>query len=222
VPATLQVTFHFIQAEPVVCPLWPLFLAMLAGFALANLVLFRGKLYELADRLLVHRLPGHARAKVEKLHSALQAYNLPLKAYGWTFVLSLAYQASEAALVWVLAWGLGLKLPFWVFGSMVMFQAVAGLLPISINNIGVREGIFCAVLLGQVGRLNLGVEEVKNGALALGLLYFGVVVASGLLGGLVYLAAGMPRPSAQEANGGEVRAEAAGQTVADAVAEPPA
>jgi hypothetical protein len=34
--------------------------------------------------------------------------------------------------------------------------------------------------------------------MALALAYFGVVVASGLFGGLVYLLAGMPRPTPQE------------------------
>jgi hypothetical protein len=198
VPTTLQATFHAIRGAPLVLPLWPLFLLLGLGFVLANLVLFRGGLYGLAERLALRRLPEKARAKVAKLHDAVQAYNRPPGAYGWTFLLSLGYQASEAALVWVLALGLDLPLPFWVFGAMVMFQAVAGMLPITVNNIGVREGIFCAVLLGQAPRMGMAADAVKDEALALALLYLGIVVLSGVVGGIVYLAAGISRPAQAE------------------------
>ena len=72
---------------------------------------------------------------------------------------------ANILLVYVLARGLGLDLPFWVFGAMVTFQAVAGLLPITVNNIGVRETIFCAVLLGQAAALGLSRKPSRARAL---------------------------------------------------------
>jgi uncharacterized protein (TIRG00374 family) len=198
VTTSLQATLRFISSEPMVMPLWPLFLLLIAGYVLANLILFRGRIYAWFEGWVVRRLPAKVQVKVAKLHNAIQQYRRPLTEYAGIYGISLVYQISEAAFVWLLAWGLGFRLPFWVFGAMVTFQAVAGLLPISINNIGVREGIFCAVLLGQAAVLGLEEPRIKDGALALSLLYLAIIVATGLLGGLVYMAAGMTRPTEKE------------------------
>lgn len=198
VATTIQVTISTFSPEPIVLPLWPFFLVLILGFVAANAVLFDNRTYDWAERLLLRRLPRSVGEKIAKLHGCLQVYRRPLSEFAWTFFLSLCYQASEAALVWVLARGLGVDLSFWVFGSLVMFQAVAGLLPITINNIGVREGIFCAVLLGQAAAMGMGQEQIKDSALALSLLYFGVIVCSGLCGGLVYLVSGLRKPTAAE------------------------
>ncbi|MCW8133372.1 MAG: flippase-like domain-containing protein [Planctomycetota bacterium] len=196
-PVTIQITISSVSASPLVLPLWPLFLLLIAGYVLANVLLFGRRIYRLAERLVFKRLPGKVHGKIEKLHRALQSYRRPLHEYAWTYVLSLAYQASEAALVWVLARGMGLDLPFWVFAAMVLFQAVAGLLPISINNIGVRDAIFCAVLVGQAAlhRHGMTEESIKGAALALSTAYLCIVMISGMAGGIVYLVAGVPKPT---------------------------
>lgn len=194
-PVTLQATLKWISPQTIVLPLWPAFALLIPGFILANMILFSNRVYRRFDRWFFARLPGKIRAKITKLHTALQAYRLPLPVFAWTFVLSLAYQFSEGALVCVLGWGLGLKLSIWVFCAMVMFQALAGLLPITINNIGIRDGIFCAVLIGQAAALQQTGDMVKDDALALAWLYLAVVVASGLIGGVVYLVTGVARPT---------------------------
>lgn len=201
-PSSVQITISSLSAAPLVVPLWLLFLLLVPGYIFANMVLMSRRVYRFWDGLVFRRLPKKLHAKLEKLHFALQCYRQPLSAYAWTFVLSLVYQASEAALVWIMARGLGLELPFWVFGAMVLFQAVAGLLPISINNIGVRESIFCAVLVGQASLLQAGMSEetIKASALALSMAYLGVVMCSGLAGGIVYLVAGVHKPTIEEAN----------------------
>ena len=197
VPTSIQVYFSTIQ-YPLDLPLWPLFLVLLCGYVVANLVLFSKRVFEWVDRSVLRFAPEKLRLQAEKLHAALQEYRRVWSTYAGPFVLSLLYQVSEVALVWVLARGFGLNLPFWVFGALVTLQAVAGLLPITINNIGIREGLFCAVLLGQAAGLGMSAAQMKDNALALSLTYFGVVVISGLIGGLVYLLAGLPRPSVVE------------------------
>jgi uncharacterized membrane protein YbhN (UPF0104 family) len=135
---------------------------------------------------------GFIEPKLRRFHDAMQAYRLPLSSYFATFVISLVYQFSEIAAVWLLARGLNIDVPPIVFAALVPFQAVACLLPISFNGVGVREAVFCAVLMGQAG------PTVKPHALALSLTYFSVVVISGLVGGIVYLVSGLPRPSSAE------------------------
>jgi uncharacterized membrane protein YbhN (UPF0104 family) len=140
--------------------------------------------------------------KLKPLHNAVVSYHLPASDYIWPFVISLVYQASEVGLIWLLAQGLGLQLSPWVFCSMVTLQAVASLLPITPNGVGVREAIFTAVVVGKLG------QEYKDEALALALIYFfGVVLISSLLGGVIYLVGGVPKPSpveiAESTAGGE-------------------
>jgi len=194
-PVTLQATLNFVSPDPIVMPLWPVFALLIPAFVLANMVLFSRRVYLRFDHWFFARLPGGIRTKIAKLHTALQGYRLPLPAFAWAFLLSLVYQFSEGALVWILALGLGMKLSIWVFCAMVMLQAVAGLLPITINNIGVRDGIFCAVLLGQTVALQQPGDMIKDEALALAWLYLAIVVVSGLVGGIVYMLAGVTRPT---------------------------
>ena len=215
-PVTLQATWKWLQPEPMVLPLWLLFIPLIGGYVLANLILFRSRVYAWFEQVAVRRLPAKVQAKVVKLHQAIQQYRRPLLGYASVYVLSLVYQASEAAFVWLLAWGLDVRLPFWVFAAMVTFQAVAGLLPISINNIGVREAIFCAALLGQAAGLGLTPDSIKDEALALSLLYLAVVIATGLLGGAVYMAAGMTRPSQKEMDEMDAPEGAGGRTAVEA------
>jgi len=174
--------------------LWPLFSLLIAGYIGANVALFSDSFCNLVTYCVNRAHLGFLGAKIDKLHRSVQAYRLPLIVYVWPFILSLIYQFTEIALVWILASGLGIELSPMVFAALVTFQAVACLLPITVNGVGVREAIFCAVLMGHLGNT----EAVKNEALALSLIFFGVMVTSSLLGGVVYLVSGMPRPSVSE------------------------
>ena len=189
---SIEATFFHVRY---VVHLWPLFALLCCGYVLANAVLF-SDLFCRFVTLLVERLRlGFVGAKVNRLHQAVQQYRLPLRRYLWAFVLSVVYQFSEIGLIWLLARGLSIEVSPLVFFSLVPFQAVACLLPITFSGVGVREGIFCAVLMGQLG------EAVKGKALALSLIYFfGVVLVSSLIGGIVYVFSGIQRPTADEAS----------------------
>jgi uncharacterized protein (TIRG00374 family) len=189
--STIQATFFHQKYQ---LELWPLFALLLAGYIAANVALFSDSFCNLVTYCVNRVHLGFVGKKIEKLHSSVQAYRLPLTVYIWPFVLSLIYQFTEIALVWILARGLGIELSPLVFAALVTFQAVACLLPITVNGVGVREAIFCAVLMGHLGNT----DYVKNEALALSLIFFGVMVTSSLLGGIVYLVSGMPRPSVAE------------------------
>ena len=73
---------------------------------------------------------------------------------------------------------------YWVFVPMV---SLLTLLPISVNGMGVREG-GTALLLAP-----LGVSH--DTAVTLAFLWFAVYAATSLLGGIVYLFGGFPKPS---------------------------
>lgn len=195
--STVEATFSFLKspATPdghVVVALWPLFLVLIAGFIAANAAIFSDSFCALVIAVTKSMWLGFIGRRIEKLHHSVQAYRQPLQRYAQAFILSVLYQCTEIGVVIVLAYGMGIHASWFVFGSIVTFQAVASLLPITFNGVGVREAIFCAVLKGQLG------NGAKDEAVALSLAYFGIVLMSSLVGGAVYLLSGIQRPTAAE------------------------
>lgn len=96
-----------------------------------------------------------------------------------TSVVAVVFHFMQIGTQVLLARALGLDLQWSVFLVFVPIVNIAGMLPISFSGVGIREYGYLFFL----GRL--GIE--RHTAVALGLLSSGVVLASGLAGGLVYL-----------------------------------
>jgi uncharacterized membrane protein YbhN (UPF0104 family) len=84
---------------------------------------------------------------------------------------------------------LQLDVPFVFYFILIPLIAVATMIPVSLNGLGVREGAF-VFFLAQVG-----VPEAQ--ALSLALLWLGVLIASSLIGGLVWMATPAPPKPAE-------------------------
>jgi hypothetical protein len=199
--ATLQATF----GQTFVFPLWPLFILLVLGYATANALIFQKRFNQFTARLLrwpaERNLFGAGRwvEKLGRFHAALSAYRRSPQRYAGVFLISLVYQISEIGVVVLLARDLRIQANASVFAALLTFAAVASLLPITFNGMGVREFVFCAVLLGAAGGAAAEAEQaVKASALTLSLSYFGVLVAAGLCGGLIYLFGGLPKPTPEE------------------------
>lgn len=91
---------------------------------------------------------------------------------------SIVIQLIGATTLMSLGWGLGLDIPVVAYFSVAPLVALATALPLSINGVGIREGLM-AVLLREYG-------VAPEVATALSLIWFTVTVTTGLLGGLVY------------------------------------
>jgi uncharacterized protein (TIRG00374 family) len=189
-----QTTVHATVFEvPFEYVVWPAFLVLGVGYILANIALFHERFYNFITGLLDRLKLPFLNNKLKPLHDALGSYHLPLEHYIPAFLISLVYQASEVGLIWLLAYGLQIDLSPWVFCSMVTFQAVACMLPITFAGAGVREAIFTAMIVGKLG------ADYKDDAMALSLIYFfGVVLISSLIGGMIYLIGGVPKPTPVE------------------------
>ncbi len=113
---------------------------------------------------------------------------------------SMVIQLMNATILVALGWGLGLEIPIVAYYSVAPLVALAMALPLSINGVGVREGLI-VVLLRDYG-------VTSEVATTLGLLWFTVTVATGLLAGMVYALA--PKLShEEEASNLEANAEEA-------------
>ena len=130
------------------------------------------------DRIFT-RLPFWSKLpkKLIKVYEALTAYSIG--AIARSTLISLPFTLALIGTQYALAIGLGINAPIRYFALFIPMVALVQLLPISFNGLGVREGAF-QVLFGSVGVGNAQ-------AVALSLMYYIVRVATGLLGGLMYL-----------------------------------
>jgi glycosyltransferase 2 family protein len=101
-------------------------------------------------------------------------------------ILSMVLQASLAVCQYLLAIGLGLKLPLAAFMLCVPIANVFASLPLTLNGLGVREAAYL-VLFGYAG-------VAKPDAIALGLLWFASTMIGGLSGILAFVTTKMPVP----------------------------
>lgn len=126
----------------------------------------------------IARAPARVRDKLGKIAAALGSYRDAQGALAAAFALSVALQINVITFYWALGQALGLPIDYPSFFVIVPIAIFVMMLPISINGIGVREGIFI-FLLAQ-----WGVDSAH--AIALAWLEYGIFLAFGLLGGALY------------------------------------
>jgi uncharacterized membrane protein YbhN (UPF0104 family) len=131
---------------------------------------------------------GSVRHAVEALDIGLRTPRAAVRGLVWGVV----YQASVVAFHVELVDGLHVHLPLGALVCAVVVVTFASLLPITINGVGVREGIF-AWTLGSYG-------VATGDAVAIGLLVLGLLLAAGTAGGLVYLVFGADAPTVETAD----------------------
>ncbi len=125
-------------------------------------------------------LVGHLR--LANLGDTFAAYDRRALARGLT--ASLAFNLLQIGWNIAIGWGLGLRLPLVAYLVFVPLTAVALLFP-AFGGLGVRE-------LTYVG-LFAQISVPAAAAFALSLGVYSITVATGLLGGLIYLIGGMRR-----------------------------
>lgn len=152
-----------------------LFLACVSGFWLLR----RQRLVRWAGRLAPRRLRQTIQRPAAALYEALQGYSRPTLAHA--LLVSFLFNVVWIAVNAVLGWALGIQATLVHYLVFVPLVSLSLLLP-SVGGLGVRE-------LTYVGLFGLiGVPEEK--AFALGILVYAVMVATGLIGGVIYLVQG--------------------------------
>ena len=93
----------------------------------------------------------------------------------YTFLVSLVFQLVGVLATWLIALSLGETTPFAYYLIILPVIWVLGMLPVSINGLGIREGSF-VVLFGAVGMAG-------ETAMAISLLWFAQNIGLGIIGG---------------------------------------
>jgi uncharacterized membrane protein YbhN (UPF0104 family) len=128
------------------------------------------------DRILALIPEQHAaRQFIAQLLPYKQRPSLMTRAIGW----SLLVQMGGSVAVALIARALGVTLPLAVWFAVVPLVALAMVVPLSINGVGVREGGL-ALLLKPAG-------VSTDAAVAIGLLWFLATIITGLIGGVLFL-----------------------------------
>lgn len=93
-------------------------------------------------------------------------------------VLSVLLQINVVIHYYIITTALGLDLPFGSFFLVIPLSLFIMMIPISINGIGIREGIFAFFFV------TLGATEAD--AVALAWIAYGFIIVQGILGGIIY------------------------------------
>ena len=164
-------------------PLVPIFALIGAAFVAANLALFYRRTYNLLHRMLSMFKMKRVDDRIERMYSSVNVYRNRWDLVVITMLISFAVQAGCALVN--LAAGKAIGLDKVGFADYMVFIPAIGLIsmfPISLGGAGVREGGYILVFA------SIGVD--KHQALALSLLWLGVVAITSLPGGIVYLTRG--------------------------------
>jgi uncharacterized protein (TIRG00374 family) len=154
-----------------------------AAAAAALALLFSSRLRGVVARTLEPRSDGRRLAAGERFYDALHTYRGHTTTLALVGALALVVQLARVGVIGLLTRALGLDVPDSVIllTGPVVFAALV--LPVSLNGIGVREGVFVYFLHGYAARPQ---------AVALGLAFYaaGTITA---LGGAAVLAARFAR-----------------------------
>ena len=162
-------------------------LLVFAGFVAANVVLANRPAYRLVDYLVALTPLARIRSRAASLYEAV----VPYREARWRGVVAAAtaqsflFQAVVILVVFLNANALGLRVPVSALAVFVPLISLAGMLPVSVNGLGIREALYL-LLFGQIG-------VPADAAVSMALLYFAVTLAASLPGGVVYALQRGPR-----------------------------
>ncbi len=150
-----------------------------AGYAAANVVLMSPVVYRIVDRVVAATPLARVRHRADSLYEAIVPYKSApgriLAAVGLSFI----FQGTVIAVVFLNARALALDVPLAAVAVFVPLVSLAGMVPVSVNGLGVREALYILLF----GRIGVPVET----AVSLALLYLAVTFLASLPGGLAYL-----------------------------------
>jgi uncharacterized protein (TIRG00374 family) len=169
-------------------PLLPLTMLLFAGFVAVNLVLLSRPAYTLADRLIAATPLARFRPRAASLYDAIAHYASAPREVLLSIAASFAFQGVVIAVVFLNALALHHDFPLTAVAVFVPLISLGGMLPVSVNGLGVREALYI-LLFGRIG-------ATTELAVALALLYLAVTFAASLPGGVLYAIQGARVPAA--------------------------
>ena len=158
--------------------LFALTCAASAVYLAVNAVLMNPRAYGIVDRLIALTPLARIRHRASSLYEAVVPYRHHPGTLAGALALSFLHQVVVIGVVFLNARALGQSFPIPALAVFVPLVALAGMMPFSMNGMGVRDAMY-VLLFGQLGAS----EEL---ALSLALLHLAVTFLASLPGGIVY------------------------------------
>jgi uncharacterized protein (TIRG00374 family) len=149
------------------------------GYAAANAVLMSALVYRVVDRVIAATPLARLRHRADSLYQAIVPYRRAPGRIVAGVGLSFLFQGIVIAVVFLNARALALDVPAAAVAVFVPLVSLAGMIPVSVNGLGVREALYILLF----GRIGVPVET----AVSLALLYLAVTFLASLPGGVAYL-----------------------------------
>ena len=153
-------------------------IVFMAGFLLANVIIFIKRCYGMAIRLLERVGLTRLAERIVTLRGALAAFRDRPRSLALPILLSFINIGLVVIMNWLVARAVGIRVSLIVFCAVVSLMTILVMLPISISGIGLRENSF-VVLLALVG-VN------PDQSFALSVISFLIIVLAALPGGICY------------------------------------
>ena len=136
-------------------------------------------------------LPEQGTSIIVKLRLVLRSYRAHWSAIVQGVLLSVIVHLIQASMHFVMGRALNLTIPFSFCLIIYPLVGTFASIPISLNGLGLREGGYI-LMLGLIG------ITAENG-IAFGLLFFLIVAANSMLGGIIFLLTKHRKPSVHAA-----------------------
>jgi uncharacterized protein (TIRG00374 family) len=148
-------------------------------FVVTNVLIFSRRAYTMMDWVVSLTPLQRVWPGAGHLHAALTPYLRTPGTMAAALALSFLFQLAVIAVVSLCARALDLRVPIAAIAVFVPLIALGGMLPVSVNGLGVRDALYL-LLFGRIG-------TPPDVAVSLSLLHVAVTLMSSLPGGVVYL-----------------------------------
>ncbi len=163
----------------------PIFASICVAFAFANLAIFYRPTYNLLHRLLKYTKMKSVDEKVENLFSSVNSYRGQSKLITTAMLLSLIIQLGGVFANVLIAKSIAFNTTHGWIDFLVFIPAISliSMNPLSVAGTGWREYSY-QIFFSSVA---LNPNQAASKATALGLLWLGLIIATSLPGGIIYI-----------------------------------
>ena len=155
-----------------------LVMLLLAVYLAVNLVLASSRAYAAIDAIVRVTPIGAMRHRALSLYDGFVPYRNHVGLLAIAIGLSFLFQAIVIGVVFLNALALGQSFSITALAVFVPLISLAGMVPVTVNGLGVREALY-VLLFGQLG-------ASRDLSVSLALLYLAVTFMASLPGGIVY------------------------------------
>ncbi len=164
-------------------------LLLFLGYLAVNAVLLTSPAYRLVDRLLRLTPLAGLGPRAVSVYDAFARYKRARATMVAGLAISIVFQLIVIVVVFLNTRALGQDVPAAALAVFVPLISLAGMIPVSINGLGVRDALYLLFF----GRLGLTADV----AVSLAFLYLAVTIVASLPGGVLYAALRKPATDVQ-------------------------